>query len=190
LHKLLLALNDAGLTWEGFCQEVEMQQAMVPELPVGFAMTIIERLKPKDPNLFFALPSRAELARADDDSLLRTLLPRIDIVRYRIVRGVSDEVKQTVREAIDEFGTSIRMQALTAAGQLTDPNDPLPYLVYAGDGEELRLKLESEGLVMYAGVMPHLFPTEGVVEKLPNMWSYAFGHSLFLDVDFAEGGAQ
>jgi hypothetical protein len=43
---------------------------------------------------------------------------------------------------------------------------------------------------MYAGVMPHLFPTEGVVEKLPNMWSYAFGHSLFLDVDFAEGGAQ
>ena len=47
LHKLLLALNDAGLTWEGFCQEVEMQQAMVPELPVGFAMTIIERLKPK-----------------------------------------------------------------------------------------------------------------------------------------------
>ena len=188
LHRLLLTLNEVGLTWEGFCQETGMPQAMVPELPVGFVMSIIERLKPKDPNRFFALPSRAELTRADDDSLLRTLLPRIDIVRYRIVRGVSDEVRQTVREAIDEFGTSIRMQALTASGQLTNPDDPLPYLVYAGDGEELRLKLEAEGLVMYAGVMPHLFTTEGLVEKLPNMWSYAFGHSLFLDVDFVEGG--
>lgn len=189
LHKLLLALNEEGLTWEGFCQEAGMQQAMVPELPVGFVMTVIERLKPKDPNRLFVLPSRAELARVDDDSLLRALLPRIDIVRYRIVRGVSDEVRQTVREAIDEFGTSIRMQALTAAGQLTDPNDPLPYLVYAGDGEELRLKLEAEGVVMYAGIMPHLFPTDGVVEKLPNMWSYAFGHSLFLDIDLVEGDA-
>ena len=162
----------------------------MPELPVGFGMSLVNSLKLKVPNSLFALPSRSELARADDDSLLRTLLPRIDIVRYRLVRGVSDEVKQTVREAIEEFGTSIRMQALTAAGQLTNPDDPLPYLVYASDAEELRLKLETEGLVMYAGVMPHLFLTEGVIEKMPNVAPYAFGHSLYLDIDFAEGGAQ
>ncbi len=190
LHKLLLNLNNAGLTWESFCREADMHQEMVPELPVGFVMTLIERLKPKDPNVLFALPSRSELGRVDNDSLLRTLLPRIDIVRYRLTREASGEMKRTVREAIEEFGTSIRMQALAAAGQFIDPDDPLPYLVYAGDAEELRLKLEAEGLVMYAGVMPHLFPTEGVVEKMPNMWSYAFGHSLYLDIDFAEGEAQ
>jgi hypothetical protein len=190
LHKLLLLLDKAGLTWNGFCQEIDDQREMVPELPVGFVMSLVDRLKLKDPNSLFALPSRSELARADDDSLLRTLLPRIDIVRYRLVRRVSDEVKQTVREAIEEFGTSIRMQALTAAGQLTNPDDPLPYLVYASDAEELRLKLETEGLVMYAGVMPHLFLTEGVIEKMPNVAPYAFGHSLYLDIDFAEGGAQ
>lgn len=190
LHKLLLVLNKAGLNWDDLCREVDVQQEMVPELPVGFVMTVIERLKPKDPNVLFAVPSRSELVRVDDDSLLRTLLPRIDIVRYRLARDASEESRQTVREAVEEFGTSVRMQALTAAGQLTNPDDPLPYLIYASDGEELRLKLEAEGLVMHAGVMPHLFPTEGVVEKMPNMWSYAFGHSLYLDIDFAEGGTQ
>ena len=128
LHKLLLALNDAGLTWEGFCQEVEMQQAMVPELPVGFAMTIIERLKPKDPNLFFALPSRAELARADDDSLLRTLLPRIDIVRYRIVRGVSDEVKPVSYTHLDVYKRQVLRRPALGTGLEDQPERPRPGL--------------------------------------------------------------
>ena len=190
LHKLLLVLNKAGVTWDDLCQEIGMQQKMVPELPVGFVMTVIERLQLKDPNVFFAVPGRSETTRVDDDSLLRTLLPRIDIVRYRLAREASEETRQIVREAVEEFGTSIRMQALTAAGQLTNPDDPLPYLVYAGDGEELRLKLEEEGLVMYAGVIPHLFSTEGVLEKMPNICSYAFGHSLYLDIDFAKGDTQ
>jgi len=29
-----------------------------------------------------------------------------------------------------------------------------------------------------------------VIEKMPNVAPYAFGHSLYLDIDFAEGGAQ
>ncbi len=121
-----------------------MQRAMVPELPVGFAMTIIERLNPEDTNLFFPLPSRGELTRADDDSLLRTLLPQLrHRRRYRIVRGVSDEVKQTVREAANR-GPGCIQSAYAGAerlqGRLTDRSSPLPYLVYAGDGEELRLK--------------------------------------------------
>ncbi|MBK9028362.1 MAG: hypothetical protein IPN98_11170 [Propionivibrio sp.] len=69
-------MNDAGLTWEGFCQEVEMQQAMVPELPVGFAMTIIERPKPKDPESLLR-HCRAVQTWSEPMTipLLRTLLP-------------------------------------------------------------------------------------------------------------------
>jgi hypothetical protein len=186
LHKLLLQLDKAGLAWSDFCKEIDVQQEMTPELPVGFFMSLVKRLNIKDPNSLFALPSRSEMARADNDSLLRTLLPRIDIVRYRLTNSASNEVKQVVHEAIEEFGASIRLQAVAAAGQVISQDDPLPYLVYASDAEELRLTLEAEGLVIYASVMPHLFSTEGLVEKIPNVGPHAFGHSLYLDIDLAE----
>ena len=60
--------------------------------------------------------------------------------------------------------------------------------IYSSDGEELRLKLAAFGLEMYVGVMPHLISTDGVVEKLPGMWSYAFGHAIYLDIDRMEEG--
>jgi hypothetical protein len=42
---------------------------------------------------------------------------------------------------------------------------------------------------MYIGVMPHLVSTEGVIEKLPNMCLFAFGHAIYLDIDRMEEGA-
>jgi hypothetical protein len=78
------------------------------------------------------------------------------------------------------------VQMSQAHGQLLDPKDPLPYLVYAGDGEELRMKLAGLGLVMYAGVMPHLRSTKGVIEQREGVSPFAFGHSLYLDIDFDE----
>ncbi len=50
------------------------------------------------------------------------------------------------------------------------------------------MKLEALGLEMYVGVMPHLVSTEGVIEKLPGMWSFAFGHAIYLDIDRIEEG--
>lgn len=188
LHRVLLELDKAGLSWETFCKTAGLQQEMVPELPVGFVLTLAERLNLKNPNLLFMPPARSELSRVDNDSMLRALLPRVDFLRYRLTRLASDEVRQSAREAVEELASSLQLQKLTSAGMAMD--EPLPYLVYACEAEELRLKLEEHGLAMYAGIMPHLIHTEGAIEKLPNMWSYAFGHSLYLDIDVIEGVAQ
>lgn len=189
LHKLLHAMKDAGLTWESYCAEVGEDMPMKPELPIGFVLALLERLKPGDPNKVFARPTRSELARVDDDKLLRTLLPRMHHVRYRLARGASAETQAMVREAIEELSSSMLVQQSQAQGQLIDPKDPLPYLVFAGDGEELRGKLADLGLVMYAGVMPLLRSTKGVIEQSPNMAPFAVGYSLYLDIDFDERAA-
>ncbi len=190
LHQLLLAMNKRGLTWEGYCAEIGQSVTMEPRLPTGFVLALLKRLDLTDPNLVFARPTRSELARVDDDQLLRALLPRVDHVLYRLRRGISAELKSTVKDAIEDFATSIRLRTLQAGGQLIDAKDPLPYLVYASDGEELRLKLEEQDLVMYAGVIPHLFSTKGVIEDSENMWPFAIGNILFLDIDLADDSGE
>jgi len=185
LHKLLLAMSRAGLTWESYCAETGESVPMEPRLPVGFVLALLERLKLDDPNSVFARPTRAELARVDDDSLLRTLLPRVDHVRYRLVQGASAEVRAAVRDAIEELSASLFIRISQDHGQLMDPKDPLPYLVFGQDGEELRLKLAEHGLVIYAGIMPNLRSTKGVLEEREGMWPFAAGYSLYLDIDFA-----
>lgn len=189
LHRVFHALNDAGHDWDSFCAETGIEQDKVPEVKVGFVMTLAEHLMLTDPNKLFASPPRAKLAKAVDDNLIRSLMPRVDFVRYRTPRDLTPEQVEGIRDAIEDFSASIRIQKMQQFGQLTDPNDPLPYLCYAGDGEELRLKLADLGLEMYVGVMPHLISTDGVVEKLPGMWSYAFGHAIYLDIDCMEEGA-
>jgi hypothetical protein len=179
LHELLLAMKRADLTWEGYCEEIgEAGRAMTPELPLGFVMSLVLRLGIDDPDSVFARPTRAELARADDDSVLRALMPRVDHVRYRTCQGLPSDSRETVREAIAELSTSILMRL--GAFQISDP---LPDLVYASDGEELMAKLEELGLVAYVGVMPHFRKIPKETELPPERWPYAFGHSLYLDID-------
>ena len=185
LHKLLLAMNKAGLTWETYCAEAGESVLMESHLPVGFVLALLERLNLEDPNTVFARPTRSELARVEDDKLLRTLLPRVDHVRYRLARGASGEVQAAVREAIEELSASLLIRISQDHGRLMDPKDPLPYLVFGGDGEELRAKLAEHGLVIYAGVMPNLRSTKGLIEQREGMWPFAVGHSLYLDIDFA-----
>jgi len=189
LHRVFHALNDAGHDWDSFCAEAGIEQAKVPDVKVGFVMTLAEHLKLKDPNKLFASPPRAKLAKAVDDTLIRSLMPRVDFVRYRTPRDLTPDQVEGLRDAIADFSASIRIQRMQQLGQFTNPDDPMPYLCYASDGEELRSKLEELGLEMYVGVMPHLMPTDGVIEKLPNMWSYAFGHAIYLDIDRIEEGA-
>jgi len=190
LHNFLLELSKAGLTWESYCSEVGEKVAMEPHLPVGFVLALVERLKLKDPNTILARPNRSELARVEDDTLLRTLMPRVDHVNYRVPHALKTEVKEVVREAIEEFGTTIRLLQLTAAGAFTSNTDPLPYLVYANDAEEFRVKLADQGLVAYAGVIPRIFNTEILPNLPPNTPPYALGNSLFLDIDFETGGPR
>jgi hypothetical protein len=186
MHKLLHAMKDVGLTWESYCAELGEDLALRPELPIRFVLTLLERLNLDDPNKLLARPTRSELARVDDDKLLRTLLPRVHHVRYRLARGPSAETQAAVGDAIEELSSSMLVRQLHSQGQLIDPKDPLPYLVFAGEGEELRGKLADLGLVMYAGVMPLLRSTKGVIEQGPNMAPFSVGYSLYLDIDFDE----
>jgi predicted ABC-class ATPase len=62
-------------------------------------------------------------------------------------------------------------------------DDPLPDLVYGNDGEELMAKLDELGLVAYVGVMPHLRKIPKEADLLPGSWPYAFGHSLYLEIE-------
>ncbi len=188
LHRVFHALDNAGHDWDSFCAETGIEQDKVPEVKVGFVMTLAEHLKLKDPNKLFASPPRAKLVKAVDDTLIRSLMPRVDFVRYRTPGNLTPDQVEGIRDAIEDFSASIHIQKMQQLGQFVDRDDPLPYLCYAGDGEELRLKLEALGLEMYVGVMPHLVSTEGVIEKLPGMWSFAFGHAIYLDIDRIEEG--
>jgi hypothetical protein len=189
LHFILHQMNNMGLTWETYCERFKSeQQPMQPELPFGFVLDIVQNLNVADPNKVFAQPNRSEMALVENDSLIRALLPRVDFVRYVMPKDLETERAQDLRDAIEEFATSIRMQKLGASGFFSEEN-PLPYLVYAGDGEELRATAERLDLNMYAATVPHLQSTEGILEKMPNVLPWALGHALFLHFERC-GGVQ
>jgi hypothetical protein len=179
LHKLLLAMRRAGLSWEQFCSEAaENGRELTPELPIGLTLSILSRIKPDDPNIVFARPSRAELALASDDSVMRALMPRVNHVRYRISCDLPAGAKEAISDAIGDLSTSILLRRGAIPMQ-----DPLPDFVYSSECEELRLKLAELGLVVYVGVMPHLMRMPDTADLPADRWPFAFGHSLFLDVD-------
>ncbi|WP_029046408.1 glyoxalase superfamily protein [Cupriavidus sp. amp6] len=194
LHRVLLALAKVGHTWESICNLLEAEQELVPELPMGIVISLVEQLKMKNPNDIFARPSRAEMVRIDDDTILRALLPRVDTIRFQLGAFVPEHAKPTIREAVEDLADSLRVRNLTASGTLfshISSDDQLPQLVYGQDGEELRLKLEELGLILYASVLPHLFPMEGMSERLPameNVAPYAFGNSLYLLIEALDDG--
>jgi hypothetical protein len=182
LHKLLLAMSRAGLSWEEFCGEAgEKDRELTPELPIGLTLSILARIRPDDPNIFFARPSRAELALASDDSVMRALMPRVNHVRYRIACDLAADAKEAISDAIRDLSTSILLRR--GAIPMQDPLDALPDFVYSSDCEELRLKLAELGLIVYVGVMPHLMRLPDTAQLPAESWPFAFGHSLFLDID-------
>lgn len=182
LHRLLLEMDKKGLTWEGYCEQFGEEVAMKPRLPTGFLLALLEFLALKDPNVVFARPTRSELALAQDDQLLRSLLPRVNHVRYRTTTGLAGEVKDAVKEAIEELSSSMVVRQMTAGTGFFAAADVLPHLVYAEDANELLWTLKNHGLVAYVGVLPHLTPTD-MMKDVPNSVPFAFGLSVYLDID-------
>lgn len=179
VRRLEAAMSKACVTWEAYCKEIgEAGRELMPELPLEFVLPLLERLGVSDPDDVFARPPRADLARADDDSVLRALLPRVDHVRYRTCQGLTPDAAESIREAIAELGASLMMRM-----GVFQTEDPLPDFVYANDGEELMAKLAQLGLEAYVGVMPHLRKLPEAVNDPSGRWPYAFGHSLYLDID-------
>jgi hypothetical protein len=189
-HRILLELNKIGHTWESYFagrDEAKFQQ----ELSVSLVFELITELKLEDPNIFFRKPNRSELTELNNDQLLRALLPRVDHVSYRLPRGLNSEIKSEIEEAIADFSTNIRLLKLSLGDNpFFIRNEPFPYLVFASDPEEFRLRLLEMGFVMYVGVMPWLLPTEGIVKLPENAFPFALGHSLYLDIDFEALSSQ
>lgn len=181
-HRVLRALKERDETWESFCALIGLG-SQVPTKPVelGVFLLLAEHLEHSDPASLLLRPTRSELSAVTDDQLLRALAPRVNHVRYRAPWDLQMSQRTAVQEAIQEFATSIALRNGLV------PIDPsLPDAVYAGDGEELRLALEEAGLVMFVGLMPHLMPVPvDTRAQFPELGRYAFGTSLFVDIDVA-----
>lgn len=191
LHRALHLLNRAGFTWENYLERFEQApQPMQSQLPAGFVLELLKNLQAEKPNDLFARPNFSEMVRVDDDSLLRSLMPRISSVRYVRPDFVDHETAKALREAVDAFASALHMYQMVASNGLTMEQE-LPYLVYASDAEEFRGAVDALGLAMHVAVMPHLFPIpeQFTKESVIEAWPWAFGHVLYARFTVA-GDAQ
>lgn len=190
LPRLLLEMNKKGLTWASYCEQTEDTVEMTAQLPLGFLLRLLERLELANPNVVFARPNRAQLSNSGDVQLLHTLLPRIGHIQYRARPGMSVESVAAMKEAIEELSGSLMTRQLTAprGSMKFSDGEPVPHLVYAYEAEELIASLGAQGLVAYAGVLPHLKPI-AAADRLPNSVAFSFGLSLYLDIDLAGSAA-
>lgn len=191
LHFLLHQLNNAGLTWEAYCDKFGPEPLpMQDTLPVDFVFQLIENLQIDKPNQVFARPNLAEMARVDDDSLLRALMPRVETVRYVMPRDLKEDRASELRKAVEEFSDGLRMQKFIAAGGFQMEQE-LPHLVYASEAEQFRATVDELGLVMYAAAVPHLHSTKGILPDVPGVKTlpWALGNALFLRFE-RSGGDQ
>lgn len=188
LHRLLLEMNKQGLTWEGYCEEVGAAEELQPILQLGFMLPLLERLNLEDPNVVFARPVRSELIGVSDLKYFRTLLPRVHHVRFLTGKGLTEQQKAAVRDAIEELsGAILTRQMTTSPGELSD-DQQIAHLAFAYDADELVASLEANDLDGFVGVMPYLKRTD-LLNAVPNSVPFAFGLSLYLDIDVAGGAA-
>lgn len=183
LHFLLQRLKEAGLTWESYIEKFGAEPLIMQNvLPVGFVFQLLQNLQIENPNKIFAKPNLSEMARVDDDTLLRALMPRVESVRYVMPQDVDEDTANALRSAVDEFSSCLSMQKLVAAGGLQMESE-LPYLVYASEAGQFCATVEELGLVMYVAAVPHLHSIKELVPdmaELPDMWPWALGNALFL----------
>ena len=182
LHRVLHILAKDELTWDSYIEQFGVEPLPAQDvLPVGFVFQLLQNLQVDDPNKVFAIPNPSEMARIDDDSLLRALIPRVESVRYERPRDLEKERDGQLRSAVDTFASALQMQKFVGGGGL-QMEDELPYLLYANDATELCASVEGLGLVMYAAVMPHLLPIKGLIPEATgvDVWPWALGHSVFL----------
>lgn len=188
LHRLLLEMNKQGLTWEGYCEEVGSAEEMQPILQLGFLLPLLERLNLVDPNAVFARPARSELTSATDLKYFRALLPRAHHVRFRTSKDLTEQQKAVVQEAIEVLSSSILVRHMNTSHSDLAEDQQIAHLAYAYDADELTACLEANDLDGFVGVMPYLKRTD-LPNAAPNSSPFAFGLSLYLDIDVAGGAA-
>jgi len=186
-------LAKVGRTWEDFARDMEDPPELSTTLPTSILLQLVGELKPANPNIFFASPPREHLVHVHDDKMLRSMIPQLDHVRFRLTPSADGALRATVKEAVEELYASMRLRKMTAMGAIKS-SEPLPDLVYSGDAQDLLDVLQQHGLTVFVGSMPYLvelpeqFRRAGMLKEgdLPEPFPYALGNSLFLDIDFEE----
>jgi hypothetical protein len=181
IHLLLREMQKAEIEWDEFCKASGLEEPISPLLSAALVLSLIERLRLANPNAIIARPPRSEMMRLETDEMIRALLPRVNHFTYHVPQDLDAQTAEQVREAVASLAESQGMRMHIEAGVLKMEGDPLPHLVYAGDGEELRSTLESLGLVPYVAVIPHWFEVDKSL-LVEGMWPFAFGYSLYLDI--------
>lgn len=151
---------------------------------------LINALVADSPQSFVRTPERKELARLWDDELPRALVSRVETVEYLLPRGLDAERAGKVGALVDMFESSLRMDAHDddAPINLVIPRHA-PYLIHAGQGQELLDGLASMGLVAYGGLttLARRMSREG---KAGREWYVRAARALLLDVDYAASPSQ
>ena len=181
LYFVLRQIKKAGLTWETYIAKYSTESLeMVDTLPVGFVLELLQNLNIDQPNQVFAKPNLSEMSLVEDDGLLRALMSQVDHVRYVSPINLANSVEIELREAVEEFATSLYTYKMLSAGGMQGGTE-LPHLVWAADAEELRLSIEALGLRMYAAITPHLHPIKEMLPEIPGItpWPWAFGYAVF-----------
>lgn len=181
-HRVLRVLNERGETWEDFCAMIGVPGTSPTQpVDVGLFLSLAAHLEHPDPATLLARPTRSELVAVSDDHLLRALIPRAHHVRYRAPAALDAQRRAAIEDAVGDLAASIAIR-----NGLFAVEPALPDAVYATDGEDLRLRLAELGLHLHVGLLPYLkqIPEE-IRREHPQMAPYAFGHSLFLDIDIA-----
>ena len=171
-------LGKLGLTWEQFAEEMgEPGIELTDTLPLVAVYSLGLKLDLPDMNVILARPSQAQLVKDTDGSYVQELLAHVDRIRYRLDKPLTDSETADIRDAIEDLSASL----LLRKGAFPSEN-PLPALVYSGDGAELCGRLERLGLVMYAGIRPHIEKIRAEGNAIPPA-KYAIGHCLYLAID-------
>ncbi len=190
LRRLLAEMQAKSLTWDSYASETGQDLAPGDVLPLGFVFGLLERLAVTEPHRYLAPPPREQLVPVVDDKLLRALMPRVFHVRYLLRASLDEDGKAQVRNAIEEFGTSLRLFHMQAEGTFLSSENQLPRLVWSTGAEDLLAKFEELGLAVSVGVMPHLMAYKLEAQEVQQldafpgttMWPFSFCYSLYLDL--------
>lgn len=134
-------------------KEALKDQSFGAKLSLRCFEALMDVMDTDNPQSFVRTPERKELARLWSDELLRALVSRVESVEYLLPRGLDTERAGKVGALVDMFQSSLRMDARDddAPINLVIPRHT-PYLINAGQGQELLEGLAGMGLMAYGGL--------------------------------------
>ena len=185
--RVSLELARTRLNWQQFLESLGVRRDAPGRLSTTEFAKLVAVLDGPSARELIRTPTRSELVRLDDDSVLRTLVSRVQDVVYEVPRRMDHDLVKAVDDAVNMFLTALRMEVETTDG-LTLRGFPRsgPYLVYANQGKELLKQLKKLGLVAYAGLTTRVEKLRVGEYRKAESKPLRFDRVLLLDIEFAE----